>query len=390
MFPYLIRFTLWLALPITLLSLLMPALGQLNPRRDWIVSMMDGNTITLHDLGRHFSAPLPIFPFTYIRDFNTQGQLAFATRSDGQAEVRVFYVRSSANPQVIYKGTTDLGFIHFNWSNDGRYLAFMELKDDESTSLYVWNGETVITINLPEPDTEIEGMLWSSRNHLAFIARPPRQRAAVPLPSELYLWDGQQTINISQTPDRDESLGMWSHDERLAYTSGGINFEDPRTVLIWDGLNSTPAFSDFSGLSWLAWNTENELTLSATDELTSKSQLYWWYGEQAVDISPDSQQSYGYQSWSRDGRWAVAMLDPMNRQMVNIQVRDANQRLLLDVAGVGHPVWTEGGSLLFCTLQPRGYELQNWDGERIWPITQGRYIYTLVPNATNLECGKPI
>jgi WD40 repeat protein len=388
-FPYLLRLTLWLALPITLLSLLMPALGQMNPRRDWIVyaSGQSGQEgVTLHDLERHFSTSVPVAIIPdYGMDFSTQGRLTYAVGANGQNQVRVFDVRSSVNnPQVIYTAPNSTRFYRFKWSPDERYLAFPQQDENRNTYLYVWDGESILRINHAEADTIIEGIAWSYDNRLAFTVRPSDHQAGRSFPSELYLWDGQQTINVSQTPEREERLGPWSQDGRLAYISLGFTSDDPNTVIIWDGLNSTQVYSDVGTLYWLGWNAEDELTF--TRLRNDISQLYRWDGTKLIDISPDSQAIYGYYDWNMDGRWAVNVRKLPEVPTNNIQVWDTDQQLLLDVADATYPLWTEAGSLLFCQRQSQGVVLQHWDGERTRPITQGSIIYALVPGSGILYC----
>lgn len=51
---------------------------------------------------------------------------------------------------------------------------------------------------------------------------------------EIYLWDGQETINISQNPAASDTNLVWSQDGRLAWSAQ--NEEDNDTELyVWDG-----------------------------------------------------------------------------------------------------------------------------------------------------------
>lgn len=390
MFPYLIRIAIWLALLLTIIAVMMPGLGQMNPRRDWIVywaGQPGPETFALHDLERHFSAPILGIPFIYWMDFSTQGQLAYAAAADGQTEVRVFDVRSSVNnSQTIYISPTRTQFFRFEWSPDGRYLAFIEMEDARIGTLYIWDSTSIINIYLPEPDVGIETMRWSANNQLAFVGRFPGQQGFFPFPSELYLWDGQQTTNLSQTPDRDESIGPWSQNGHLAYISQKLGSDDLPVVMVWDGLKSSPTFSGFSEVRMLEWNAGNELTLSGTYENNVLPQLYQWHQEQVIHISPGSDPGYVSQTWSRDGRWAVAVIYRTGGSPESIQVQGTNQQILLDATDAYDPVWTEAGSLLFCQQQPQGLLLQNWDGQRVRPVTQEAIIYTIVPNATYMYC----
>jgi WD40 repeat protein len=379
LFLYLLRLTLWLALSISILSLLMPTLGQMNPRRDWIVYISGRpgpETVNLHDLERHFSTPISGIPPSYTMAFNAQSTLAFV--ANGMHEVQVFDLRSlTSKPQVIYTSQTNVQFFRFEWSPDGRFLAFLGFQDSQ---LYVWDGESVITLNPFEPAVHITDMVWSPDNRLVFTLRPEGR----PYLHELYFWNGQQTIDLIQTPDKDENLATWSRDGRLAYTSQGINLDDPSSVMIWDGIKSVVASSDVGTVNWMAWNTEDNLVFGRTR--SGYSQLYRWDGKQVINISPDSQKSYSYQTWNRDGRWAVSTLSLLDGSTENIQVRNIHQQVLLDVSGILYPIWTEAGSLLFCQRQPQGVVLQRWDAERIRPVTQGSVIYTLVPNGMFLHC----
>ncbi|MBN8593385.1 MAG: PD40 domain-containing protein [Anaerolineae bacterium] len=389
MLPYLLRLTLWLALPITLLSLLMPALGQMNPRRDWIVYVLGQQEIvTLHDLERHFSAPIPGFPNTFTLDLNAHGELAYAGSADDQNDVRIFNVHSSVNnPQVIYTAPASTRFYQFYWSPDGHYLAFVGSEDNQGARVFVWNGEMVVSVNPPGLVDDVNFVRWSPDNRLAFRMRPLGQVEGRSFPSEVYIWDGQQTLNLSQTPDQDDYPFGWSRDGRLAYVSYGLRYGDTSSVLIWNGENSTLVFSDVSGFFTLYWNAENELTLSvAQPDASSLFQIYRRHGEQIINISPDANRGYAFQRWSQDGRWAVSVMNQAGYEADSIQVRNDDQQLLLDVPGILYPIWTEAGSLLFCQRQPQSVVLQRWDGERIRPVVQGTFINMRMPNGRSLVC----
>lgn len=392
MVGYGLRLSILLVLFIPLQSEVMPGLGQTNPQPDWIIYGVDQDglkTTYLHDVEQYSTTPIP---YTHLMDLSTQGELAFTKPSVVPAEVWLVDVQSSANnPKLIFANprVTRIGHLSSIWSPDGHYLAFMGMEDDDYGRIYVWDGESVIAVDSPQPVSEVEIMVWSQDNRLAFTARPPGENGSDLWPAELYVWDGQQTINISQTPDRTEWTGTWSSDGRLAYSTEGPNQGDPKQYMIWDGVKSAPAFPGFIALEWGAWTSATELTLSGRLPGDTWLQLYRWDGEQAINISPQPDQGYTEQNWSQDGRWAVNVISRPNRWTEAIEVRDANNQLLLDVPGIMPPLWTEAGNLLFCQRQPQSVMLQQWDGQQIRPIAQGTFIYVTVPNGGGLVCMHP-
>jgi WD40 repeat protein len=389
---HVIRLSIMLVFFIPLQSEVMSELVRTNPQPDWIIYGVDQDgikTTYLHDVEQYSTTPIP---YTHLMDLSTQGELAFAKPSVVPAEVWLVDVQSSANnPKLIFANprVTRIGSLSSTWSPDGHYLAFMGLEDDNNGRIYVWDGESVIAVDSPQPVSEVEIMVWSQDNRLAFTARPPGENGGDLWPAELYVWDGQQTINISQTPDRNEWTGPWSNDGRLAYSTEGPNQGDPKQKMIWDGVNSAPAFPGFVALEWVHWTPDNELTLSGRLPGDTWLQLYRWDGEQTINISPQLDQGYIEQNWSQDGRWAVGVILRANRWTETIEVRDANNQLLLDVPGIMPPLWTEAGNLLFCQRQPQSVMLQQWDGQQIKPIAQGTLIYVTVPNGGSLVCMYP-
>jgi hypothetical protein len=386
MLQYAIRLSILLALVTPLPLHLMPGMRQMNPVPDWIFYWNDA-TANLHDLERHISTPLRGIPYDFMIDFNMRGELAYMVFEE--PEIWIFDVRSSVNnPRVIYTRSTSFVSSRLRWSPDGRYLAFMmEPSIAEPNYLYIWSDKTVIEITPLGPDTLINAFEWGQDSRMAFTVLLPGIKEGQIWPADLYLWDGQQTIKLTETPDLNERIGPWNREGHLAYSSQGMNPDDPHTVMIWDGVNSIPTFPRFFSVEWMQWNAENELIVSGLQQPTDTwLQLYRWDGEQFINISPDSHQSYNLQTWSNDGRWAVGVIRQPDQGVESIQVRDVNNQLLLDVPGSFFPVWTEAGNLLFCQKRPQGWALVQWDGEQIRSVAEGISIYTVLPNGRALQC----
>ncbi len=314
--------------------------------------------------------------------------MAFSLISNRQTEVQVFDVWSSVkNPVSVFTDPNIMEFLQFSWIPDGRYLAFVGRDHVGNSRLYVWDGESTRSLHSLEFDIDSGSVFWSVDNQLAFSLRLQGLREEQPWPNDIYLWDGHQTINLSQTPDREERVISWSRGGHLAYTSRVTHSDSPVVVMVWDGINFIQISPDFVNLYWIGWNNDNEMTLSGVRQLSdTQMQMYRWDGEQVINITPNPGEKYIYQIWSPDGRWAVGLIHDRAIWADELEMRDANNHLLLKMPSPRYPIWTEGGSLLFCQIQPQGWVLQQWDGKNVRPVTQNTISRVIVPISGRLYC----
>jgi hypothetical protein len=378
------------------------ALGQFTPPRDWLLYWAyqpQSSTWYLLDLERRFRTPMPTMQDIYRVAFSPQHHIAYAQISAADRDdILLRDVLAGGQPPLpIVTGIANIRYDGLQWSPDGRYLAFEAGRRSRFTNLHIWDGQAIQMILPPElaNRAQLEGVAWNTQNELAFIARRSGQQAGQPYPSELYVWDGMQTINLSQTTDQNEFLPTWSQDGRLAFFSERDTREDRYDVMIWDGHLSPDgiilpaafhrAFSQFDlGLSNIEWSAAGDLTVSfAAPDDDGFLQIYRWEGQEPVNISQNPGVTHGGQRWSDDGHWTVATFPPLQQF---IQVRDPDNAVILNTEGMYRGAWSATGKLLFCKQMSTGWALMAWDGEQLVHLVQGGVIYALLPGGHPLYC----
>lgn len=143
-------------------------------------------------------------------------RLAFSSRRDGNWELYI-YETSTAE---VRRMTSDLAYQGApSWSNDGLYLVYEGYLGDD-LGLYVLRTDSDQT---PIP---VPGSANSAAPDYAPSWSPDGRRIAFVSLREgnqdiyLYSLDGQEVVNLTQTPGRDENHPIWSPDgEWIAYSA---------------------------------------------------------------------------------------------------------------------------------------------------------------------------
>jgi Tol biopolymer transport system component len=273
------------------------------------------------------------------------------------------------------------------WSPDGRYLAFVTYHG-ENPLLYIWNGETVINItpkDIPATATSYR-LTWNNTGHLAFtVAFGYTLEDA---PDEIYLWDGNKTVNLSQNPIGEDSGAVWSADGLIAFLS---EHDGQYNIFVWDGVSFKdgspdikPFIDDPSGLigyySFPGWTPDRRLTFTSQTAADTNVQIYVWDGQTATNVSQNPTLHNGSPNWSNDERWAFVTY--FSSQQL-LYVRDAENRPLLMTEGQYSPAWSPSSLLMFCKHR---WILSVWDSRIIIKITQGSEIYAKWSNGDGVAC----
>jgi Tol biopolymer transport system component len=105
------------------------------------------------------------------------------------------------------------------WNDDGQ-LVFQSSRAGEA-DIFVWDGVSLKN-GLPDKSTfvnvapELSGFLsyptWTSEGGVAFSSFTAQEQGA-----QVYVWNGQTAINISQNPFENNTTGTWSRDGRWAF-----------------------------------------------------------------------------------------------------------------------------------------------------------------------------
>lgn len=197
--------------------------------------------------------------------------LAFMSKSNANPDHSRLYVWDGATtlelaPQEIMD--IAVSYYALQWSPDGRYLAFQITDDKGDQWLYVWDGDSQESYNITLPLIEEVPQIsyyyteWSMDGRLAITIL---YRYDLP-PSEIYLWDGRYTTNLSQNPAGADSSPIWSADGQLAFQSLR---NDKRDILMWDGVSYRFGVPDATAFI----NVSSKMSYSAYPGWTSQNQL---------------------------------------------------------------------------------------------------------------------
>lgn len=268
------------------------------------------------------------------------------------------------------------------WSADEELMAFTTIDSQQNTYLFVWDGSDYIDItpnDLSEP-VETFQINWSADNRLVIEAWYRLPESMVDNgSSDLYVWDGQQTIKIPKPTDDEEYISLgWSDDGQLAMRLAEDFNGD---IFIWDGVSlddlGRPDVDTFTNVAPLLthastsaiWTPDNRLIFVAENisELLFRDEIYAWDGTVLKNISqnPGLNDLIGAWSWNPDGRWTSHTLHSPEQL---VYVHNANNETIFTGAGRA-PTWSHDGMLAFCN----GTGLMVWDGseEKVIVIGEG-------------------
>lgn len=209
--------------------------------------------------------------------WSDDGRLAFtATVSDENAEIYIWdngnFINLSQNPERF--DTFPI------WSPNGA-VAFASDYDGHR-EIILWDG---VSISDGKPNTSTfmkpsdglnvnslyHGMAgWTSEGQLVMDATSAEDETI-----QIYIWDGEQAINMSQNPDKHNGGARWSPNGMWAFIqhSGGqyqeglfVRDEDNNTIL-------------HRGMGYHAWTSDGDLSFCSFGW-----SLHLWDGESIIEI----------------------------------------------------------------------------------------------------------
>lgn len=177
----------------------------------------------------------------------------------------------------------------YGWSADGRFVF---LSDTEgSTEVYLWDG--LSTHNLSQHPMNDWRPAISPDGRVAFASERDGNM-------EIYIWDDGELSNLSQHPAMDD-YPAWSADGRLAFVSSRDSASLIEDIIVWDGagftnITRTPDVAEL----FPAWSPDGQLAFYA--HAGDTVMLRVWDGEQVFDVTPGG--GYYAPQWSVNG-WLV-------------------------------------------------------------------------------------
>lgn len=329
----------------------------------------------------------PLLPAWEIEDFSLSAQhLAFSSFHDGNRDIFLLdYPFTRQAPLNITRGTF-IAARPLSWSPDGHYLAYASTRVD-GNALVIWDKTTSAPVyQYREAVTELA---WSPDGRLAFSALdtfvPPSGNSV-----EILLWDGSQTINVSQNPSGEDLDPVWIADGRLAFLSArGEEYYD---IFTWDGVaarkfvNFVPGLTSMYFFESAVWTSSGVLTFMAFDPENRFAQIYAWDGKTVTNLSQNLDAHAHGQRWRSDGYWAFATF--FSTPQV-IYVRDAKSQTQFVTRGQYDPAWSQAGRLVFCVPRPSEkatWGLSMWDGAQVVEIMQEYEIRASWSNGAGVVC----
>lgn len=340
----------------------------------------------------------PILPEWDIRAFSMSpnGRLAFSSLQEGTSAIYVAdYPFTNGIPINI------TGYPRA-WSPDGRYLLYSSFQDNETT-LSIWDGRS--STQIFHSPAHISEFTWSQDGRLAFTVFYTPDGDS----SEIFIWDGTETVNLTQNPTGEDRFPAWSEDGRLAFLSDRAGAYD---VFVWDGIstvnglpdvhsfsNIAPSLTDYSTMP--VWSSSGSLTFTGSGPGDGHIHIYEWDGTVATNISQNPDFHSVSQNWRSDGYWSFHT-GLGDEQLVYIRDEKNKTRLILEGYGVR---WSESGYFIFChrTVTGARWHFTKWEwpriireysgwtlslgnGRKITEIAQGYEIEAIWANGERVAC----
>lgn len=301
----------------------------------------------------------------FIKDDETDNNLYFSDLST-----------PSIAPIIISPNAYSL-----TWSSDGQYLTFGSLDENDNHSLFVWDGETITNVMPDDPLAEADTFYanWSLDGWLVFTIVYGWSNLAIP--AEIYLWDGDKTVNLSQNPEGWDSATTWSNDGQLLFSS----FRNEEYVFyVWDGVTFKDGVPDSDSFMPIAPDLylENPVWLDNgiigfTTHLNPRTPSYTkvitiWDVEAETIIEQYPITSENAWSWlTEDGQLIFSDHLASGLPSYYLDVENLEGEILFSVH-VGEHSWSSDGYLAYC-LWDDGWILSIWDGEETWDVSTATY-----------------
>ncbi len=319
---------------------------------------------------------------------SANNRLAFSSSRNGNSSIYVLeYPFTENTPREITLDKSSSN-ISPSWSPDGRPLLFDSVRT-ESKKLLLWDGKSFSS--LYDHRGKISEVVWSNNGKLAFTEffindLPPDGDS-----SEVYIWDGNATVSVSQNPSGEDRFPAWSRDGKLAFFSSRNGEND---VFIWDGIskingvpdihtftNIAPGFTQYYSLP--VWTSSNTLAFSGGGTGDSHVQIYEWDGQTAKNISQNPSANNGGQSWRSDGYWSFITFFSDSQ---DLYIRDNTNQTVLQTKGQYPPAWSQKKLLIFCVPGNPDWTLSMWNGKNVVEIAHGSFIAAKWKNGEHVFC----
>jgi len=211
--------------------------------------------------------PLPRIPDYYYTQWSFDGRLAFHLswyehRVDHANQIYIWDGNDIYNLTQKSHAYYQLG----EWNTDNQLVYMMANDLGSSSYIFIWNG--VYFTAMPKLGYfYTAGARWNPENHLVFSA----------FDGQIYSWDGQEAINLSQNAPLTNLSPHWGSDGRWASKT----FSPSPIIYVRDSDNHT--LFEIDGGQDIRWSYNGYLTFCRyVDEGWG---LFLWDGEQVIEIT---------------------------------------------------------------------------------------------------------
>ena len=367
-----------------------PNLAKLNPilKEDFLVYVVtnDGYKNQLIHYGRQNNIHTPIVDNVAFDGFvvNPEMGIAYSQLDQSNSDIYLLPEPFETSESINITNNEDSKDRPLSWSSDGRYLAYISEIGKEQY-LMIWDGKQSTPIYFIS--NRISELDWSTDNKLAFTVF-----SSSSYPSEIFIWDGQSTILLSQNPSGEDRYPAWNENGELAFLS---ERDDEYDIFIWDGVsfkNGQPDVASFENVmpslteyySSPVWTTRGTLSFNGGLR-TGGIAIFEWNGKVAEHTSNNRLSHNGGQVYRDDGYWAfVTFLS--DRKL--LYIRNQRNQSILVTRGSYPPAWSKSGDLVFCEWSDRQSEwiLNVWDGREHFEIARGNTIRAIWQNGSGVYC----
>jgi WD40 repeat protein len=320
--------------------------------------------------------------FTRPGEYDT-GLFVFDSFDENDTDLYVFDPSTPALMPANISQNSSVYNYPLAWSPDGRYLAFGSYQKNIDHSIYVWNGETITNIT-PENGLDTAEQFyvdWSRDGRLAFTVI--HGWSSLDIPAEIYVWDGNRTMNLSQNPKGEDGSVHWSTNGQLMF---GSYLGERNGIYVWDGVSFKDGIPDVDSFIRLApdlhpsspmWVDDSIVGFTVYPEFSPSGmkEIILWDLEHESIVKQFAVSSDNAWSWLAEGGQIVLSSSlASGSPSYYLDVENTAGDILLSIE-TGEISWSADGYLAYCQRDEESMirVLSIWDGEETWVVARVSY-----------------
>lgn len=319
----------------------------------------------LYDPDRSLSAV--IYDKNLFPQLSLTGLIAF---TDENNEINLLDINNLTQPPTQINHIADTSDYRLDgWSPDGRYLAVEACNSEleKPPMQLVWDNQTQEWIDITPSNVVGQDHYyyanWGPDGRLLF------RKDSRGLPSEIYIWDGQGTMNLSQNLEGGIRFPTANVDGEIAFVS---EQGDTYSIYVWDGVSMRDGIPDTTSFITVVTDLEDSMiapvwTYDNQLMFVYQSQIYLWDRQTIHNISQNRNVKYSNLTWSQNSYWTFVENGTYGSDPTTI-VDDKNNHIQT-VDAFYSPIWSTDEHLAFCQGDFQGMAV--WNGEKVTQVATG-------------------